>query len=104
MQYFDTIAPGEKNVLTFNMAAGLPTGVTLTGTPTVTVTVKEGTDASPSGILNGVAALDGTSTLVRVPVAPTVDGVQYLVRASCATTQSTILLSLAATLPVSSLS
>lgn len=104
MQYFEQIAPGEENVLTFIFAPGLPSGVTLTGSPTVTVKTIEGVDANPTGILNGSSALDGTSTMVLVPVAPTVDGVQYVVRVLCATTQSNIKLALPAILPVSSLS
>lgn len=102
MQYFDTIAPGEKNVLTFNMAPGLPAGATLTGTITCTVTTREGVDLNPSSILVGAPVFDGSATLILVAVAPTVDGTLYHIQVEAATTAANVSLALSALLPVSS--
>jgi hypothetical protein len=95
MQLFPVKDPGESVVLTFNMASNLPTGVTLTGTPTVVATVLEGTDPSPSSILNGAASLDSTSTMVNQPVTGGLSGVLYELKATALTTQATIVLVLA---------
>jgi hypothetical protein len=102
VQYFDTIVPGEKNVLTFNLSAGLTNGNLLQGTPTVDVIVYSGTDADPSGILNGSPQIDTTKTLILVPVAPGVDQVIYQITAFCGTANPDILLGLPARLPVNS--
>ena len=102
IEYFEPVLPGEKNVLTFNMAPGLLNGNTLTGTPTITVTTYSGTDPDPSAILNGAAQIDSTNTKVLVPFYAQVDHTQYLVKASCATEQSTISLETQGILPVSS--
>lgn len=102
MQIFDTILPGEKNVLTFDMADGLVAGNLLAGTPSVTVTTYEGTDPNPSAIVNGTPVLDSTSTKILVAVIPTVDYTQYLFVVSSATAQTSVMLKLQAVLPVSS--
>ncbi len=105
-QFFDRMVAGEKNTLTFNMSAGLLSGNLLTGTPTVAVSVYEGTDSNPSGILNGSAALDSTSTLVLVPVAPTsvtaTLPIQYVITVTCATVQAAVVLILKGILTVDS--
>jgi hypothetical protein len=100
MQLFPVKDPGESVVLTFNMASNLPTGVTLTGVPNITVNVLEGTDPSPSSILNGGSSLDSTLTMVLQPVLGGLSGVLYEVKATVNTTQSTIILVLAGALPV----
>src|ERR1700691_3258041 len=102
MQLFPVKDPGESVVLTFNMASNLPTGVTLTGVPNVVVSVLEGTDPSPSSILNGGSSLDATLTMVLQPVFGGVSGTLYEVKATVNTTQSTIILVLAGALPVRS--
>ena len=100
MQLFPVKDPGESVVLSFDMSADLPTGVTLTGVPNVTVSVLEGTDPSPSSILNGGSSLDSSLTMVLQPVFGGVSGTLYEVKATCNTTQSTIVLVLAGALPV----
>jgi hypothetical protein len=102
MQFFDTILPGEKNVLTFNFSAGLTNGNQISGIPTVVVTTYSGSDHSPSAILNGAAQVDSTGTLVLQPVAPNVNLNQYLVVVTCATNQADVTLILQGVLPVSS--
>ncbi len=99
-QFFDRMVIGEKNTLTFNFSAGL-VGAILVGVPVVTVSVFDGTDPSPSSILNGSAALDSTATLALVPVAPTaVSDIQYLISVACATSISTLKLILRGILTV----
>lgn len=100
LQYFDNIAPGAKNFLTFNFAAGLTAGNLLSGTPTVSVTVLSGTDPNPAAILNGAPMIDSTSKLVLVPVAPAVDNVTYLLNVVCPTVNTDIVLPISWGLPV----
>ena len=64
----DPIDPAEAVVLTFDFAAALDSGETLSGTIAATVTTVLGTDATPSAVLNGVATLGAESKTVRVPV------------------------------------
>ena len=104
LQYFPPVAPGEKNVLSFNFAAGLASGNTLSGTPTVTVTTLVGTDTNPSGILNGAASLDSTNTIVNVPFYAQNDQNQYLVTVLCGTQNAQVLPGLSGVLVVNSLS
>lgn len=99
---FDVKDPAEKVVLTFDMTNGLSTGEILTGSPTVTCTVLNGVDGSPSSVLNGAASLDGTAKKVLVPVQAGVDGVDYIVHATCSTTNGLKMLALGAILPVRS--
>lgn len=55
----------ERITITCNFAKRLGQGVGLTS-PTVTATVLEGVDASPSAILSGAATIDGTKVLQHV--------------------------------------
>lgn len=73
----------------------LPTGVTLTGTPTVTVTVYSHsgvTDSDPQSRLISKAvgtAVNGTTNCAVVAkFGPGTSGVRYLFTVSCATTPS----------------
>jgi hypothetical protein len=82
----------EKLVLGFEFTAELNAGETLTGTPAVTASVVEGTDAAPSGLLNGAAQIsDGT---VLVPVKNGVTGVTYEIRVIVATSNAAKVLGL----------
>jgi hypothetical protein len=103
MQYFDKKLPGEEWVLTFNMAPGLPSGVTLTGTPAVTVSTYNGTDPNPTALLNGPAQIDATATQVLVPVTGGLNQNDYLFTAFCPTTSGAILPGLEGVLPVRTL-
>jgi hypothetical protein len=44
---FDPVAPDEVQTLAHDFGNLLPSGVSLTGTPTVTITVHSGTDPAP---------------------------------------------------------
>jgi hypothetical protein len=91
-QRFPNKLTEEKLVLGFEFTAELNVGETLTGTPTVTASAVEGTDAAPSGLLNGAAQIsDGT---VLVPVKDGVEGVTYAVRVIVATTNAAKVLGL----------
>ena len=100
MQFFDTKLPAEKAVLTFNMSAGLTGGNTLLGTPTVAVSVYQGTDPNPSAVLAGAPGLDATSTMILIPVQGGLATTQYLFEVECTTAISTVLLGLRAVLPI----
>ncbi len=90
----------EKVPLTFDFTNDLPSGVTLSGTPTVTVALAAGTDSRPSSILNGAAGFNSASTQVIQPVQGGINGCDYLLTATCATTQSNLTLTLIGQLPV----
>ncbi len=86
--------------LTFDFTQDLPSGVTLTGTPVLGVSVSNGTDSNPTGILNGAAGFNSGSTQVIQPVQGGVNGVDYAVTCTCPTTQSNLTLSLVGLLSV----
>ena len=90
----------EKVPLTFDFTQDLPSGVTLTGTPVLGVSVSNGTDSNPTGILNGAAGFNSGSTQVIQPVQGGVNGVDYAVTCTCTTTQSNLTLSLVGLLSV----
>jgi hypothetical protein len=100
MKRFDSpLHPDAKDVLVFDFSPSLPTGVTLSGVPTVTAVVHPGTtDANPSAVLNGAASLDATSTKVLVPVVGAIEGNEYEIEAKCATTSAQIFCALTAIL------
>lgn len=102
---FEPLYAGEKMPLTFDMTADLtsdelPPGVTLLGTPSITVIVISGVDANPTAILNGSAGLDVTQRKVIVPVQPLIGGVTYQIRVQCGTTQANFSPIIPGTLPV----
>jgi hypothetical protein len=81
---FTNKLPGAEVVLSFSAVQWLPAGVTLTGTPTVTASVADGDDPSPTSVLNGPAVLDVTNTLVLQPVKAGLASVYYLFDVQCA--------------------
>ncbi len=97
---FPVKGPLETVPLTFDFSADLPSGVTLSGTPTLTVTCTEGADSNPSAILSGAAAFNSASTGVVQAAANGEDGCEYTVVCTCATTQSNLTLTLVGILPV----
>lgn len=97
---FATKNPVEKLKLAFDFSNDLPTGVQLSGTPTVSIEVENGTETSPSLTLNGAATLDATLTMVVVPVQAGAAQTDYRVSVIVGTTDSQILLELDGTLPV----
>lgn len=97
---FPVKGTSEKVPLTFDFTQDLPSGVTLTGTPTIGVSVSNGTDSNPTGILNGAAGFNSGSTQVIQPVQGGVNGVDYSITCTCPTTQSNLTLSLVGLLSV----
>lgn len=97
---FDNKDIAEKVVLTYDFSAELDAGETLTGAITVSVAVTRGTDASPSAILNGAAAYDGTSKMVLQGVQAGVAGCGYKIKVVAPTTNPKKVLALSGVLPV----
>jgi hypothetical protein len=93
---FPVVDPSEKATLSFDFSAGLASGETLTA-PTAVVTVDYGIDASPQAIVQGSPTVQGN--LVLVAVANTRDQVDYHVRVTCTTSNSSKTLALAGVLP-----
>lgn len=102
MQTFPTKDPAESLDLTFDFSTNLPAGVSLNGVIVVTVSVLEGTDGSPSAIINGAPAVDATGARVVQPVKGGYSGVLYEVKVQASTTLPSIILVLAGALPVRS--
>jgi hypothetical protein len=100
MQTFDVKDPTESWPLTFNFAPDLAAGETLTGTPSITVTVLQGTDPSPQAILNGPAAFDQTLTMVIQPSIGGLNGVDYQLIMTVPTTNPAKVLTLRGRLPI----
>lgn len=101
MQRFSEKYPSpEAVVLTFNFVLFLPPGVFLTGTPAVTFAMVYGSDSNPGALSAGPPAVDGTGTLVLQPVMGGLDGNDYLIVASCNTTNGYWTPALPAILPV----
>ncbi len=95
------IDPSETKVLTLDATADLPSGVTLTGTPTVEVVVTRGTDPNPSAIVkasainttpvsvtnaSGQVVTIAPGLCVQVEVSGCLDGCWYEIRVTCSTT------------------
>ena len=100
MQRFDSKTPAELAVLTFDFRKALVSGETLSGTPTVTVTVSVGVDGSPTDILNGDAQIDASGKKVLVAVKEGLDGCEYEIRVLVETTNVAKVPELPAILPV----
>jgi hypothetical protein len=100
MQRFSEKNPLESVILTFNYVLFLPTGVLLSGTPVVTITLIYGTDLNPAAMANGTPSIDPTGTLVLMPVFGGLDANDYLVVAECPTTNNYWVPALPAVLPV----
>lgn len=112
----DTKDPRETVVLTLDATSGLAAGETLTGTPTVAVTVMAGNDPNASSMVTlpqvnaapvTIKTLQGTVTIatgqcVQAVCANGVNGCMYLVAATCTTSNPDKTLTLKAILPVSS--
>jgi hypothetical protein len=97
MEIFPTKLPGESIVTTFNFAPDLGS-LTLTGSPTVTVTVAAGVDPDPSAILNGAPQLNAGSTAWLVPVTGGLNGVTYVITVIAPTASSTTVLEIQASM------
>jgi len=89
----------EEVKLEFDFSPDLDTGVLLSGTPTVSVTVS-GADPTPNNIFNGLPRFDLTSTQVIVPVMGRVANCDYDIKVVVPTTDSLTVLALSGILPV----
>ncbi len=79
----------ETVVLTMDFTADLNSGETLSGAPSVTVVVVQGTDPSVSSMLVGAPVISGNT--VQQVVTAGVDGAAYGVTGGCGTSQGRIL-------------
>ena len=68
-----------------------PTADTLTGTPTVTVSVMAGSDPNPKAILVGTPSLSTNNMQVLQRVSNGVPGTAYILTFKCGTTQGNTL-------------
>lgn len=89
----------EEIKLEFDFSPDLDTGVLLSGTPTVSVTVS-GVDPTPNNIFNGLPRFDLTSTQVIVPVMGGIANCDYDIKVVVPTTDSLTVLALSGILPV----
>jgi hypothetical protein len=99
-RFKDSKGPTEKRVLTFNFAADLETGELLQTPITVAFATALGTDASPSALANGAAAVDATGTKVLVPVQGGLEGCDYAITVTVATSNTNKTLAMTAVLSV----
>lgn len=88
--------PEERFWLTFDFSAALDAGETIASN-TVAISVRSGSDATPTAVLDGAPSLSGASILQRVKDG--VDGASYLLRCA-ATTSADRVLVLGGVLPV----
>lgn len=99
---FESKDPTEKVKLTFDFSPDLASGVTLTGTITVALTLAYGTDPAVNLTQNGSATFNATATQVIVPVQAGLDGNDYRVSVQVGTTDALTYLELDGVLPVRS--
>lgn len=90
--------PAEQIAVTFEFAAGLIAGESITGTPTVTASATGGSDTSPAAILSGSPLVSGSQ--VMQTIIGGVDGSTYKLRCLVTLTPSGRKLVLAGLLPV----
>ena len=109
---FDVKDPRETVVLTFDATNDLAAGETLSGTPQVSITITRGTDPTPQLVLadvaiNALALTVANNTIaigagVQAVASAGLSGTWYLIAITCATSNPDKVLTLKATLPVSS--
>lgn len=89
---FPSIEFDESVTLTFDYSGTnvLNVGETLTGTPTLSALVINGTDTAPASFLSGVATISGGNQVLQA-VSGRVSGVAYRLKAKCTTNQSRVL-------------
>lgn len=97
---FPVKGPAEATPLTFDFSADLPSGVTLSGAPTMSIACTEGTDANAANVISGSVALNAGKTAVVQDGTGGLDGCEYTITCTCATTQSNLTLTLVGILAV----
>ncbi len=73
---FKNAYTGEKLILAFDYSAELAAGETVTGTPTVEITVTDGVDPAPDALKNGLAEIVAGGVVLQ-PIDPLVADVGY---------------------------
>lgn len=91
--------PQEKIVIEMDFTEELGAD-SLSGDPTSSVTVYEGTDANANAVLYSPTLIDSTGKRLLVPVQGGVNGVTYAVKGVCSTTNPLLVLSITALIPV----
>lgn len=99
-QVLETKDTDEDIVVTFDFSNELASGETLSGVPTITVTVVKGTDPSPSAILSGAYSVSSDAKKILQPVIDGVPGVQYRLKCVCPTSNPAKKLARVGLLPV----
>ena len=89
MRQFSPIDSNEVVTLTSDFSADLQSGEILTGTPTFTLLVASGTDATPAARLNGAPQISGVYVLQSVKTC--VSGTNYYALAICSTSAGRVL-------------
>lgn len=97
---FNIKDPAESVPLTFDFSPGLPSGVTLNGSPNVGVTTFAGTDGNPAALLNGAVGFDATLSKVVQPVTAGLNNCDYEWVVTCPTTNPYLTLTIVAILSV----
>ena len=97
---FEAKSPNETVPLTFDFSQDLPAGVTLTGIPNAVFATAQGSDPQPFFIQKDLVGFDETQTRVVLPVYRGIDGCEYRITITCATTQPDLILTLVGLLPV----
>jgi len=98
IQFFSCKDPAETVPLTFDFTDALPDGVTLASIVSTTFAVCAGVDAGPALVV-GAFSISGGS-MVLVGVSGGLDGVNYEFKVTCQTSNSQLILTLSAILPV----
>jgi len=96
----DTLAPAEKRVLTFDFSADLAISETLTGNPTVAITLLSGVDPTPATLANGAAAQDVSQKMILVPVQANNVDCDYAIKVTSTTSNPLKVLVLIGTLKI----
>ena len=81
MQTIGPLEVGEIKAARFSFVGEKATSATLSGTPVVTCVVVEGTDVTPSSVLQGSPAIDGNEVVQFIK--PGVVGCKYKLLARC---------------------
>jgi len=95
-----SIAPTQVQTCAIDFGNFLPSGVTLTGTPTIRITLRSGTDASPQSRLVGgptvgtaAAAIGGTgiaNAAILFQIGGCVGGAVYTIETYCTRSDSDV--------------
>lgn len=91
--------PAEERIATFDFAAELPAGTSITGDPEVTISLLSGTDPAPGSVLFGPPQVQGTKVLQAFLGG--IDGARYLMQCKITKAPSMEVIVGQAILPVS---